>query len=68
VTGYGKFLGYVASLNINLFCFSYKFFGIFVKEIVEVFSQSDVVRDYETKLPAKKTSKKIVSLKFEHKH
>jgi hypothetical protein len=42
VIDYGKFLECVASLNIQLFCFSYKFFGIFVKEIVEVFSQSDV--------------------------
>ena len=37
------FLECVAWLNIQNLYFSYKFLCIFVKEIVEVFSQSDVI-------------------------
>jgi hypothetical protein len=37
-----KFLGCVASLNIKKLYFSYKYFCIFVRRIVDVFSQSDV--------------------------
>ncbi|WP_211223558.1 hypothetical protein, partial [Flavobacterium filum] len=41
-----------ASLNIHNLRFSYKFFVIFVKKIVEVFSQSDVIA--QCKKPTRK--------------